>query len=242
MANEVKIKITSEADTKGFKDADKSLADVKVSAYVAGQEVDDLGKSFTETDRKATEAGRGYRSVSDSLKKLDADAEISRTELRRLSAALADTDDAAQRLDIGKAIRKLQADLTATTNASKRLRVLADVDVDKAGFAKKIEGLAGGVTELAGNHVGLTVGAAAGAAAAPVLISAMGAALAGGIGLGVLGLGVIKAVQADDKLTEAGKQVVEKLNRAITANVSVLSAPIMSMFDHVGDVADRFGK
>lgn len=239
MANEIKIKVTSEADTKGLKDADKALADVKVSAYVAGQEVNDLGKEFTESDRKAKEAVNGYTSIKDSLLKLDIQAEISRTELRKLSAALADTDDAAQRIDISKAIRKLNADLAATTAASKRLKILADVDVDKAGFAKKISDLGSGITGLASNQAGLIIGASIGAAVGPTLLSAAGAAIAGGVGLGVLGLGIVKAVQADDNLTLAGQKVVEKLNRAITANVSSLTVPIENSFEKIGAFAER---
>ena len=195
MANEVKIKITSEVDTKGFDSANKSLAETKVAAYVAGGEIDRLNETMTESDRIGSTFGEKLKQ-------------------------------------------------STTRNKIKGKDVL-DLTPDPSMFAKFGQTLTSGLTpvaSLAGNHVGLTIGAAAGAAAGPVLLSAIGAALAGGIGLGVLGLGVIKAVQADDKLTEAGKQVVEKLNRAITANVSTLSAPIMSMFDHVGDVADRFGK
>ena len=41
MANEVKIKVTSEADIKGLKDANTELDKTKISAYVAGESIDD---------------------------------------------------------------------------------------------------------------------------------------------------------------------------------------------------------
>lgn len=235
--NEVKIKVSSEADTKGLKDANAELGKTKVAAYVAGEAVDGFTENLAESDRKATEAKRSVTDLNDVLRRLDAAAEVSREELKRLSRALAETDDAAQRIDIRKAISRLQSDLSSTTKA--RSRLIVDVDVDKSGFAKKLEGLSGGITELAGNHVGLAIGAAIGAAVGPTLLSAVGAALAGGIGLGVIGLGVVKAIQADDNLTAAGQKVVEKLNRAITANVSSLTVPIQGAFDKVGGFAER---
>lgn len=238
MANEITIKATSEADTTGIADVNKSLAETKVAATIAGAELDRLGDNFTESDRMAAVASRGITNVKDSLLKLDAAAIVSRTEINRLSAALADTDDAAQRLDIRKAISKIQADLNSTLGAQKALLTI-DVDIDKNKFARRLEAVGQDVAGLASNHVGATIGAAIGAAAAPVLLATLGSALSAGAGAGAIGAGIALAVKADPKLKAAGKEAGTQFMNAIGEGAkSAFSGPLMESIEILSDAGD----
>lgn len=238
MANEVKIKVTSTADTKGFNDANKSLAETKVSADLAGKSVDSLSENFTESDRKATEAKRSVSNLNDQLRRLDASAEISRAELKRLASALADTDNAAQRIDIRKAISKLQADLNSTTKAKKTL--IVDIDVDKKGFLAKFETLGQDAAGLASNHVGATIGAAVGIAAAPVIVGTISTALAAGAGAAGLGAGVALAFKNDPALAQAAKDVGARFMKEIgDGATAAFSGPLHDSLNILSDAGDE---
>jgi hypothetical protein len=209
VSNEVKIKITAENATvpviAGLK---AGIHDVETAADKAGN--------------KLTTFGARTQSLKGDLTKLDAGIKESTKTLSQLYTALANTDDAARRIDIKKAISKVQSDLSASMKAHKfKVSELLNLDPDPAqgkSWAKKLMGsLASGlssagegVASLAGNHVGLTIGAAAGAAAAPVLVSALGSALSAGVGLGVIGAGVMLAVKKDPELQAAGKQAGQR--------------------------------
>lgn len=238
MANEVKIKVTSEADIKGLKDANTELDKTKISAYVAGESIDELGDNFTESDHKATEAKRSFTSLNESLAKLDAAAEMSRAELKRLSAALADTDDAAQRIDLGKAIRKLQADLNSTTRAKKTL--IVDVDFDEKKTASRFEKLGEDVAGLASNHVGATIGAAVGIAAAPVIIGTISTALAAGVGAAGLGAGIGLAIKNDPALSAEAKEVGAKFMQSMGEGAqTAFSGPLKQSLSILDDAAEH---
>lgn len=70
MANEIKIKVTSDADTKGIEQAEKSLDKVTVASAAAGKSTDKLGDNFTESDRAAKNYGKGLDDLGSKTEKL----------------------------------------------------------------------------------------------------------------------------------------------------------------------------
>lgn len=241
------IKIRSDTDASGFRQAKEGLHDVETASDKAGNALADVGDAAdrTKTDlhgvenasEKAAHAIAGMsRETTDldsDLGKLDRAILQSKASLALLARALADTDDAAQRLDIKKAIAAVQADLNASTKARK---ILIDIEprTDPADVAKSFVGRFGDaaisaaapVSKLLGNNIGITLGAAAGVAAAPVLASAIGSALAAGAALGVIGAGVAVAVQQDKGIQEAGKQAGKTFIEALGKEAKVLNGPI----------------
>jgi hypothetical protein len=154
MSNDVKIKITAENDTnKTVSDVKSGMHDVETASDKAGNKVDEFaasvkgvtaiaGKAGTELDK----FGVSSKSVKEDLAKLDKAALASKEALHQLTSALANTDDAAQRIDIKKAISKVQSDLNSTLKARKiKISELIDIDsksIDNEGrsWSKKFMG------------------------------------------------------------------------------------------------------
>lgn len=239
MANEVKIKITvDDASKAGVASVKSGMHDVETAADKAGNKLNDLGRHIGD--------------VRGDLRRLDESALSSKAALSQLTSALANTDDAAQRLDIRKAISKVQSDLAATNKAHKiKLAELIDLDEDEANVKKMSQGLissigkalSSGATEistLASSHVGITIGAAIGAAAAPVLISTLGSVLASGSGLGVIGAGVMAAVKSDQDIQDAGKTAGKRFMDALSDSADkAFKGPLLDSIHDLSDEGDK---
>jgi hypothetical protein len=242
MGNEVKIKISVDNDTKAaVVDVKAGMHDVETAADKAGNKLSDLGRHIND--------------VRGDLVKLDAAALASKGALSQLTSALANTDDAAQRLDIQKAISKVQRDLSSTAKAQKiKLGELINLDKDEASVKKMSQGLissigkslssgAEGISSLASSHIGITVGAAAGAAAAPVLISTIGSVLASGTGLGVIGVGIMAAVQKDQDIKSAGKAAGGRFMDALSTEATkAFKGPLLDSIQVLSDQGDKSAK
>jgi hypothetical protein len=223
--------------------ADNKLGKFTETTVIAGKGADDLGDESEKAARR--------------LGKLDREIGLTVAELKVLARSFADTDDAAERLDISKGIRKAENDLRRLNKSKSILStILPDPKPEEAqGWAKKLMGSLGGalatagsgVGELAGNHVGLTIGAAAGAAAAPVLASTLASVLSSGIGLVGIGAGVLLAVKSDKGIQDAGKAAGTKFVDALSASArSAFGGPILDsihVLESAGEhVADSWGK
>ena len=243
MANEIKIKVSSTADVKGIKDADKAVDELTAGAVLAGDSIESLGDNMTEADRKGSKLERTLSSDRDQLIKLDAAIVTSTAQLKLLARSLADTDDAAQRIAIKKAMSRLQADLSPSAKARKIiLSDFIDLKPDPSTLARFGQSLTAGLmpaAEAAGGAVGPVVGAAIGIAAAPTLLSAMGAAIASGAGVGVLGVGVLSAVKSDPKIQLAGKEAAAQFSAGLEDASEVLTGPILTSIDHLSDAGGR---
>lgn len=277
MSNEIMIKIRSDVDASGFRQTKDGLQDVEKAAKQTGDALDDIGTAGvvakaglhdveTASDKAGNQVGQLARRAEDltsDLGKLDRAALMSKASLAVLASALADTDDAAQRIDIKKAMQKVQADLNATLKAQKILvdiqpvneKIVIDVEprTDPGDMAKSFIGKFGDaamsaaapMSKLLGNHVGITVGVAAGVAAAPVLASAIGSALAGAAGMGVLGAGVALAVKGDPGFQAAGQEAGKNFMKAIEGEAKVFAGPMresLTILEHAGErVAHKWG-
>jgi hypothetical protein len=226
------------------KKASDNIKGVGASADKAGKQTDRFGKQIEQAARDADELGDQAKQTAGAISKLDREIALATAELGVLAAAFARTNDAAERLDISKGIRRGENDIR---RLSKSKNLLEGLLPDPAPLAKTFmqrlgTGLAsagGSVATMAGGSVGPVVGGAIGVAAAPVLVSTLGSALSAGAGLGVLGAGIALAVKNDPKIQEAGKLAATRFMESLGKRAAVLNKPIMESIGVLSDAADR---
>lgn len=234
MASEVKIKVTVDDDSKA------GIASVKSGMHDVETASDKAGNALTAVKNRGNELRADLVKLDDGLKK-------NKQALSMLTSALANTDDAMQRLDISKAISKIESDMAAATKAKKfKLSELMDLEPDResaTSFMSKFGGLlstaGNGAASLAGNHVGMTIGAAAGAAAAPILISVIGTALSAQAGASGIGAGIALAVKNDKGIQEAGKLMGQTFMDKMGESAKVYNKPILQSIGILEDAGDR---
>jgi hypothetical protein len=217
----------------------------------AGDAADKAGRSARKFSDDADKAGRAADDLGDevdgaarSLGKLDREIALASAELKVLAKSFADTDDAADRLDISRAIRRGENDIRRLNKSKSLLKVDVEPRIDAQSFGKKLAaGLSAGggsIASAAGGAVGPTIGGAIALAAAPVLISALGSALSAGAGAGVLGAGVALAVKADPGIQDAGKALGTKFVKGLTASATKnFAGPIRQSLGILDDAATR---
>lgn len=237
MGSDVKVTVTVDDDTKaGASSVKASLTGIETAAKNSGD-------SITSFRTRSIE-------LNNDLKKLDAGIKQSKDSLSLLTSALANTDDAAQRLDITKAISKIESDLSASMKAKKfKLSELMDLEPDPKSattfmskFGNLLSTAGSGAASLAGNHVGMTIGAAAGAAAAPVLVSVLGTALSAQAGATGIGAGIALAVKNDKGIQEAGKLAGANFMQKMGDSAKVFNQPILESMGILSDAGDRVAK
>jgi hypothetical protein len=188
MSNDVHIKITADKpNTTGIRDTTADLDKLKAKAKETTPVIDGLTKSSGDSAKGFTDTKSKLAALNDSLA-------ISKDKLTSLAHSFADTQDAAQKLDIGKSMAKVQNDINLATKA-KKLIIDAEPKVNDSAKNRFLSGMAN-LGSLAGNKVGITLGVAAGAALLPVLAPLVSAAVLGGAGLGGIAGGV--ALAAND--------------------------------------------
>lgn len=181
---------------KGSDSASDNLNDVADAADKASKSTDKLGKTMDANERRFANMDHNIARVKQNLV--------------FLHASMGDVATEAERIDIGKAIRKAEGELGRLVKSRKALTdILPDPEPAARSFARKMgdgitDGLAG-ISGKLGQSAGPTVGAAIGIAAAPVLTATLGSALAAGAGAGVIGVGIAAAVAGDRKIQEAGQ-------------------------------------
>lgn len=237
--------------TQATDGAARDLGKVGDAAEDAARDADRLTRATTEAGRGADKLGDSAGDAGNDVGKLGAEIADAERELERLARAFRDADNAAGRLDISKAIRKGQAEIRRLNTARTILQNIVpnDQDTDRVGksFMRKLGGaLSSGadvVATVAGNKVGLTVGAAIGVAAAPVLLSSIGSAISAGAGAGVIGAGIALAVAKDDQTKQAGarlgKNFVDSLSESASRN---FKGPIMDSLGILEAAGGRIAK
>lgn len=225
--------------------AAKNLDNVGDSADDASKSTDKLAKSTVGAADGAEKLGKKATENADRIGKLNREIGLADAELKTLAKSFADTDDAAERLDLSKAVRALENDLRRLNKNKGLLEgILPDPAPAAKDFMSKLgagiaEGSAG-IAAKAGTSVGPVVGAAIGAAAAPIVVSALSSALSAGAGAGVLGAGVMAAVNADKGIQSAGITAGQRFSKALGENaVTSLRGPILKSLGIVSDAGDR---
>jgi hypothetical protein len=234
VANEVKIVVTAENHAKAGLSAVKSdLAEVEKSALKASDKITTFG------DRS--------KSVNRDLASLDKSIAESKRSLSALASAFASTDDAAQKIDIKKAMDKIQRDITAASKAKKiRLSDLMDLEPDPAAgknfvakLGSSIVSQGGQLSGALGGSVGPVIGAAIGIAAAPHLAGALAGGIAAGSAAAIIGGGIALAVKNDKGIQSAGKRVGTDFMKALGEGAKSYTEPIYQSLDVVSDAGKR---
>jgi hypothetical protein len=237
VANEIKIKITSDADTKGFDEANRALGETAVVAGVTDKVIGDLGDNMTESDRKGEKLGRTMAGTRDQLIKLDAGIASSVASLKLLSHSLADTDDAAQRLDIKKAISKVKSDLASSQSAHKiLLKDFVDTQPDPS-FGQKIsKALESSIGEAPGLAV---VGGGIGLALAPGIAAGLATAITGTLGVAAIAGGVA-LIAKDPKIAGSAKFIGTQFKSMLQQSArDAFTGPVLDSLNKVRDYTTK---
>lgn len=214
----------------------------------ASKNLDGVADAADDAAKSTDKLSKAAKQNADRLDKLDREAHLAKRELESLARAFTDTEDAAERADLSKGIRKLEADLAKLGKNKKILEgILPDPGPDGRSFGGKLVGAIGeGATSLAtkaGTAVGPVVGGAIAAAAAPVLISTLGSALSAGAGAGVLGAGIMLAVKGDKQIQAAGAQLGKDFIGGLQESAGRnFSGPIRESLGIIGDAGERVTK
>ncbi|MFD4206260.1 hypothetical protein ACFWRG_09740 [Micromonospora tulbaghiae] len=162
----------------------------------AGDGLDRFGKSLDATERDAQDLDRQIADVDDSLK--------------QLAVAFARTSDAADRMDISKAMRRQQTELRKLTKARDLLPDMEREGTEAAsGFAASFVARVGPLLARAPvNPAGAAIGAALAAGLVPTLSGVIAGAVVGGVGIGGVAGGLALAAK-DSRVQAAGKQLAD---------------------------------
>jgi hypothetical protein len=193
MSNDVHIKITADKpDGTGIKDVNDDLDDLKKKSKDTIPVIDGLTKSIGSTGKEMTATDRQLASLNDSIA-------ISKDKLEGLARSFADTNDSAQKIDISKAMTKVQSDISAATKAKKII-----VDAEPKIPPGALRGLTSDLTSTVKQAVAMwkPLVATGVAAIAPLLGSAIAGGIIGGAGLGGV-VGGFMLVQDDPRVIGA---------------------------------------
>ncbi|RAN92663.1 hypothetical protein GAR05_06155 [Micromonospora saelicesensis] len=160
----------------------------------AGGGLDRFGKTLDATEKDA-------KGLDDQIAQVEG-------SLKSLAVAFARTGDAADRMDLAKAMRKQQAELRKLVKAKDFLPDFDQAGEEAAsGFGARFIGRVGPILASAPvGPAGAAMGATLGVALAPVLTAAVSGAVVGGAGVGGVVGGVILAAR-DARVQAAGKDL-----------------------------------
>jgi ABC-type transporter Mla subunit MlaD len=222
----------------------------------------DVDKVTGATDRlkKSTEGLAKTTTVSgEAVKKLGTSSENARSGIDNLDQSIAKVNQdlaflhdafskagtAADRMDISKGIRKAEADLKRLTKSRNFLNdLLPDPEPAARSFMMRLGGaIASGGDAIAGgasSKAGLVIGAGIGAAAAPVVVSALQSGISAGIGGGVLGAGIALAVKGDGAIQAAGADVGKRFAAGMQrVAVQAFRTPVLEGVDRMDAASQR---
>lgn len=228
--------------------AARDLDKVGTAADAASKKTKGLGAASEKTDDQVEDLGDSSSEAARKISKLDHEIDKVNQDLVLLAAQFADADDAAARLDISKGIRKSQNDLRRLSTSKGILeKILPDPEPAVRSFATKLAGglasAGAGIATKAGASIGPTIGLAIGGAAAPVLVSALGAALSAGAGAIGLGAGIALAVKNDKDIQQAGAQAAQKFGEGLSKSAAdAYKRPIMESIGVLSRAGDKVSK
>jgi hypothetical protein len=260
VANEVKIKVTAENATgptfaaiagslrtlsSQAESASRSTEELSSSTRALRGDLGALGAGAESASRGASGLSRSTRSLHGDLGDLDRTVLTSRSTLRMLARAFDETEDSARRMDIGRAMERVQADISAGSRRRFRLSDLLNPDPQPAAgnFIKKLgsalSGAASNLSSSISNPVGLALGVGIGLAAGPPLASTLAATVAAGAGAAVIGGGIALAVKNSTGIQAAGKEVGTKFMKALGEGAKAYELPIAQSLGILSDAGTR---
>lgn len=194
---------------QGTDEAAHDLENLGKAAEDADKKTERLGNTSEKTGHQTDKMGNSLDETKGRISKLDKEIQGVEKEISGLSAAFADADDAASRLDLGKALRKNQADLRSL---KKNKGILSDLlpdegEVDKE--LKKIEPKVSGLFANLGDSI-MPALITAGVASAPAIGAILSGAVVGGAGIGGI-VGGFLIASKDPRVQSAAKQMKERV-------------------------------
>lgn len=205
MANDVHIKITADkADTSGIKDANAEVDKLKDSATKATPAIDGMTKAVGNSGKSLSETDKRLAKLNDSIA-------ISKDKLASLAKQFVDTNDSAQKIDISKAMQKVQSDLNLATKA-KKLLIEAEPHVSP-GKLKQVTSSITSELQMAARTASQSFPQIIGAgilATAPLVGSALAGAIIGGAGIGGV-VGGIMLVKDDPRVVGAAQGMASRV-------------------------------
>jgi hypothetical protein len=214
--NDIEIRVTSKDDSKAGMDSATGRTRLLGDAVRSTSEkVRTLGDTI-----KAAFVGRAAE-ASESARRLNTDIRATEHSLKELAARFAETRDESLLGDIDKHRAKLRQLLDVR-------RLMGEAGRDggeefSLSFAQKVGPL------MARAPISPQLVAAA-AAAAPEIASLLGAAVSGGVGLGVAAIGA-KLAASDDRVKAAGARLGELLGEGLKADAGVFVGPLLRNID-----------
>jgi len=195
--------------------AARDLDKVGDAAEHAGKQSDQFGKASVIAGEGSKRLGKEADRTGHQITKLAGEIELAEKELNSLHRSFADTNDAAERLDISKGIRKGENDIRRLSKSKGLLEALLP-DPSPADTQKWTQKLSAQISSGLASAGPLMGGAAVvGAALAPTIGAAVAGAVVGGIGLGGI-IGGIALVAKDPAVSgwasRIGKDFSTKVN------------------------------
>lgn len=222
--NDVHIKIVADKpNTVGIKQTNEDIDKLKTKAKETIPVIDGMTKSIGDSGKGLTETDKRLGKLNDSIA-------ISKDKLTSLAHSFAQTNDAAQKIDISKSMTKVQKDINDATKAKK---IIMDIAPDiKPQSLERVTSEITGSVEKAGATMPEILGGAA-VVAAPLIGGLISAAIIGGAGIGAVGIGVALAAQ-DDKVQAAARRLGITFMTNLRADTSVFIDPLLKEIDKIG--------
>lgn len=199
---------------------------VSPAADKAGKSLDRLGDSLTATGQDA--------------KRLDREVEQAEGALRALAVQFARTQDAAERVDLSKQMRRQQTEVRRLIRARD---LLPDAGEAASGWGLSFMTKLGPVmARVPMGPAGAAIGGALAVGLVPVLATAVGGAILGGAGVGGV-VGGIALAARDSRVKTAGRQLGETvmgdLDESAARFVTPTLGAIRTIRDAWTDVSDE---
>jgi len=182
-----------EANVNVNDNSDRGLRSFHANMTKADREAQDLQRELDKAARATGKFGSAADSSGRQVAKLTGEIEIAKRELGSLARAFADADNAADRMDISKAMRRQQAEIRNLTKNKDLLEGLVPA-IPSSGIAGSLQ-------------TALVTGAAA---AAPAVGALMSAAVIGGAGAAGVA-GGLALVAKDERVQAAFKGFTSRL-------------------------------
>jgi hypothetical protein len=200
----------------------RDVEKVGSAADAAGKKTEKFTRTTTIAGNAQSELGEEASKTARRISNLDGEIDQVSRSIRAMTEELADADGAAARLDIGKGIRKAQADLKRLTSARGELSKDSSLipldailpDVSPGAVAKWGDKLKGGLKGVAGAAAPILGGMAL--AAAPIIGGTIAAAIIGGAGIGGVIGGVVLAARSPE-VAKAGLRLQETVLADMTS-------------------------
>lgn len=232
----------------GTSAAARDIDKVGTAADAAGKKTRFWQKSSEQAEQSVDGLGDASAGTARQIGKLDREIDKVNRDLLELAQSFAMADNAAERIDISKGIRKSQGELKKLKTSKGILDAfLPDPEPVAKSFMRRLGGAldsaGSSIATGAGKHVGLVIGGVVAAAAAPVIVAGISGAFSAGAGLTGIGAGVALAVAKDKDILQAGQAAGKRFVDGLTKAASgAYKQPIMTSIGILSAAGDRISK